>query len=128
MAKKQKDKVRIPKHVAGVKVPKAWREGGEALIAQAQSPAGRAAIAKGVSVVAGLAMTAAQSAAQNAGRSADKKATGVAPPPANAPAKAADIPGSEGTPSPSPSPPADQIAQAVGAGIEAVLGRLFAKR
>ena len=115
MSKKKKQGIRIPKRVGGVKVPKEWREGGEALIAQAQSPAGRAAIAKGVSVVAGLALTAAKSA----GRSAEVKTA--------APAKAPET-GTAAMGGPSPTPPADQIAQAVGAGVEAVLGRLFARR
>ena len=112
---KKKDgtgKVRLPKRVAGVKVPKELRKGAEALVAQAQSEAGRAALLQGVSVVAGIAATAARAAAA--------KATAAAQQPAATPAEpvaAANTP-----------PKGDAIAQAVTAGIDAALGRLFPKR
>lgn len=109
----KKDGVKIPKRVGGVKLPKELRKRGEALIAQAQSPEGRAAIAKGVSVVAGLVATAAAAKAA-------KPATAPAPTPLKA-VPPVPPPGAE-------TPPADAIAQAVNAGVEAVLGRLFAKR
>lgn len=102
-------KVKLPKRVAGVKVPKELRKGGEALIAQAQSQAGRAAIMQGVSVVAGIAATAVQAAAAKA------KADAARP-----------VPTATGTPP--ATPPGDAIAQAVTAGIDAALGRLFPKR
>lgn len=101
---KGKKSGRLPKRVAGVKLSREWRRGGEALIAQAQSPAGRAAIVQGVSVIAGIAATAARAAAQ----SATAKAEAAAAP--DAPAGPA---------------PGDTIAQAVTAGIDAALGRLF---
>lgn len=112
MSKKTGEKkVKLPKRVAGVKVPKELRKGGEALIAQARmqagSEAGRVAIMQGVSVVAGIAATAAAAAAARA------KADTAQP---AAPTGAA------------PTPPGDAIAQAVTAGIDAALGRLFPKR
>ena len=98
-------KVKLPKRVAGVKVPKELRRGAEAVIAQAQSQAGRAAIMQGVSVVAGIAATAARAAADKA------KADAAREPVAS-----------------SPAPAGDSVAQVVTAGIDAALGRLFPKR
>lgn len=109
MAKHKKGK--LPKRVAGVKIPKQWRKGGEALIAQAQSPEGRAAIAKGVSVVAGAAAAMAQAAA------AKNPATAKQPA-----AETDQKPAQPGTGNP------DALADAIGAAADAVLGRLFAKK
>ena len=44
--------VKIPKKVAGVKVPKQLRKKGNALIEKANSPAGREAIAAGLTIAA----------------------------------------------------------------------------
>lgn len=106
--------VKLPKRVGGVKVPKEWRRGGEALIAQAQSPAGQAAIAQGVSMVAALAASAAKAAAA---RSATPPKAAVSEPAASPAAAPASGP-TQG----------DVFAKTVTAGVEAALGRLFAKR
>lgn len=110
----KKDKVKLPKSVAGVKIPKEWRKGAKKLVTKAQSPAGRAAIAQGVSLVAGIAAAAAAKAATQAK---------AAPAPTPAPAKS-----TPGHANDAGAPAGDAIAQAVGAGVEAVLGRLFPKR
>ena len=51
---------KIPKRIGGMKLPKALRQKGEALIAKASSQEGQAAIAKGLTVAAGLATAAAE--------------------------------------------------------------------
>ena len=112
-------RIRLPKRIGGVKLPKELRRGGEALIAQAQSEAGRAALLQGASVVAGIAARAVQAAAQSAQVKAAHPEPAVSSEPAAppAPGKTADAP-----------PAADAMAQMVTAGIDAALGRLFAKR
>ena len=114
--KKDAKQGRIPKHVGGVKLPKELRRRGEALIAQAQSEAGRAAIMQGVSVVAGIAASAAQAAAARAQATQTQPRPEAAVAEPAAPSAAASV------------PPGDAIAKAVTAGIDAALGRLFAKR
>lgn len=115
---KKKDKAgkahegaRIPKHVAGIKLPKEVRRKGEALIAQATSPAGQAAIAKGLTMAAGLASAAAARSAQkaNATPAPGESAEGAA------------------RPAPSPAAPLDpaKVVEAVQTVADAVLGRLF---
>ena len=104
---KDKKAGKLPKSVGGVKIPKELRKGGERLLAKAQSPEGRAAIAKGAAMVAGVAATMAQAAAA--------KKTAVQP------VKAPDAP----TP---PGGNPDALADAIGAGVDLVLGRLFPKR
>jgi hypothetical protein len=112
---------KLPKRIAGVKIPKAVRKGGEALIQQAQTPAGRAAIAKGAAVVAGVVAAAAEAAATSAHRDAAKRGgdaprpdqSGEGPPTGAAPRRATQ---------------SDAVADAIGAGVDAVLGRLFARR
>lgn len=108
MAKAKKGK--LPKRVAGVKIPKPLRKRGEALIAQAQSPAGRAAIAKGAAAVASVVAVAAQAAA----RAAEPR-----------PGQSGD---SDTATRPATPPRPDAVADAIGAGVEAVLGRLFPRR
>lgn len=100
---------KIPKHIAGFKLPKEVRKTGEALIAKASSPAGQAAIAKGVTLAAGLATVAAARTAQ--ARAPD-------------PAESAEGP----APAPAPTPPpidAAKVVEAVGTVANVVLGRLF---
>ncbi|HEU0045870.1 hypothetical protein [Sphingomonas sp.] len=108
MAKDGKKTGKLPKQIGGVKIPKELRKGAEKLVAKAQSPEGRAAIAKGAVMVAGMAATMAQA-------SAAKKA-GVQPVKPSVP--------------PVPGQPAgnDALADAIGAGVDAVLGRLFPKK
>lgn len=106
---------KIPKQIAGFKLPKDVRKTGEALIAQAKSPAGQAMFAKGLTMAAGFATMAAARSAQAASASAPKpaeSAEGVVPP------------------SPAPAAPLDpaKIVETVNTVAEAVLGRLFPKR
>lgn len=107
MSKKNDGKagMKLPKQIAGVKLPKELRKKGDALIAQASSPEGRAAIAKGVTVVAGAAAAMAQAAA------------------------AKKQPATEATAKPEGATidSGDALANAIGAGVDAVLGRLFPK-
>lgn len=96
--------MKLPKAIGGVKVPKELRQSGEALLAKANSPAGRQMIASGLTIAAGAAAAAI--------------ARRQSPPPA-APTTA----------SPAPTIDPQQIADAVGAAADAVLARLFgAKR
>lgn len=113
---KKKDKAngaaKIPKHIAGFKLPKEVRRKGEALIARAASPEGQAALAKGLTVAAGFAtMAAERSKAARAG----------------APLKPGES--GEGAP-PSPTPPIDpaKVVEAVQTVANEVLGRLFGGR
>lgn len=103
-------RVKLPKRVAGVKIPKELRRRAEGLVAQARSEAGRAAILQGVSVVAGIAATAARAAAQSAT------------------AKAAEPDAAAAAPQPNGTSPGESMAQAVTAGIDAAFARLFPKR
>lgn len=102
---------KIPKHIAGFKLPKDVRKTGEALIAKASSPAGQAAIAKGLTLAAGLATVAAARTAQ-----------------ARAPDPAESAEGATPSPAPAPTPPpidAAKVVEAVGTVANVVLGRLF---
>jgi hypothetical protein len=99
---------KLPKTVGGVKIPKELRKGGEKLLAKAQTPEGRAVIAKGAAMVAGLAATMAQAAAAKKGVAVPVR-----------PREPGAQPGS-GQP--------DALADAIGAGVDAVLGRWFPKR
>lgn len=111
------EKVKLPKRVAGVKLPKELRQRGEALIAQAQTDDGRAKILQGVSIVAGLAASAAQAAAQSA---ANRSAAAKGAPSGVRPEAAANDPAAPA--------PGDAFAKTVTAGIDAALGRLFARK
>lgn len=104
---------RIPKRIAGFKVPKALRHQGEALIDKAGSAEGQAAIAKGLTVAAGLATMAAERT----------KAARAARPQAAESAEGA-------TPSPAAVPPVDpvKVVEAVHTVANEVLGRLFGAR
>lgn len=122
MAKKKKgDKSttgpKLPKEVAGVKLSKEVRRKGEALIARAASPEGRAALAKGLTVAATLANLAVERG---------KAAAGDAKPPAQSPRTAAAPAHDTAQPSGGTAPidPA-KVAEAVSTVADAVLGRLF---
>ncbi|QNE31742.1 hypothetical protein F1C10_07205 [Sphingomonas sp. NBWT7] len=67
MAKKSKKGFRIPKEIAGVKVPKEARRAGEALIEKANSPAGRQALASGIAMAATAAAAIAARQARGSG-------------------------------------------------------------
>ncbi len=49
-------RIKLPKQIGGVKIPKELRQQGEALIAVANSPAGRGVIAAGIASVVASAM------------------------------------------------------------------------
>ncbi|WP_425230697.1 hypothetical protein [Sphingomonas sp.] len=104
-------KVKLPKRIGGVKIPKELRKGGARLIEQAQTEDGRAAIIRGAATVAGIAANVARAAAA-------KRAAKPAEPVAAAPA----APGGPGVAKP------DALGDAIGAGAEAVLGRLFPRK
>ncbi|WP_174278883.1 hypothetical protein [Sphingomonas bacterium] len=101
MAKIKKAK-RIPKRIGGVKLPKQLRKRGEALIDRVGSVEAQAAIAKGLTIAAGLANLAAERT-----RQAKSAANDPAPPPPLDPVK---------------------VASAVSTVANEVLGRLFAGR
>jgi hypothetical protein len=110
-------KVKIPKEIAGFKVPKELRKKGEALIERANSPEGRQAIASGLAMVGGL-------VAANAARKAEAKAAPEAARPDAAKAEPKAEAAKPGTPGTNPQQMADQI----GAAADMLLGRIFAKR
>jgi hypothetical protein len=116
-----KPKMKIPKEIAGFKVPKELRKKGEALIERANSPEGRQAIASGLAMVGGL--VAANAARKQAEAAAKPEPKPAEPKPEAAKADAAkpDAPGKAGI---DPQQMADQI----GAAADMLLGRIFAKR
>jgi len=127
MAKKSKtdgakSKMKIPKEIAGFKVPKDLRKKGDALIEKANSPEGRQAIASGLAMVGGLV------AANAARKQAEAAAAAAAAKPEAAKADPQPEPKPEtakpGTPGINPQEMADQI----GAAADLLLGRIFAKR
>lgn len=117
MGRKKDDKrARIPKRIAGVKLPKGLRRTGEALLDKAASAEGRAALAKGLTVAATLANI------------ANERGRAAAPQPAKAEPVAA-APANDAAPCP-PAAPLDpvKVAEAVSTVANEVLGRLFARR
>ena len=125
MAKKTK---RIPKTIGGVKLPKELRQKGEALLdrgeallAQANTPAGREVLTAGLTMAA----AAASAAIVNAGRERAKAAeAAAAPEPAAPPTPPSPPP--QGTPQGTQRTPDPQvIADALTQAAEQVLGRLF---
>ncbi|WP_158638034.1 hypothetical protein [Sphingomonas ginsenosidivorax] len=124
--KTDKPKVKIPKEIAGFKVPKELRKKGEALIERANSPEGRQAIASGLAMVGGL-------VAANAARKAEAKASETAKPAAASPeAPQSEASKAETKPeTPKPGTPGinpQQMADQIGAAADMLLGRIFAKR
>ena len=115
-----KGKLRLPKEIAGFKLPKELRKSGDALIEKANSPEGRQAIASGLAMVGGL--VAANAARKQAAAAATPPPEPTKPEPAAAkPAEAASAPGKPGI---DPQHISDQI----GAAADMLLGRIFAKR
>lgn len=127
MAKKSKtdgakSKMKIPKEIAGFKVPKDLRKKGDALIEKANSPEGRQAIASGLAMVGGLvAANAARKQAEAAAATAAAKPEAAKADPQPEPKPETAKPG---TPGINPQQMADQI----GAAADLLLGRIFAKR
>ncbi len=115
-----KGKLRLPKEIAGFKLPKELRKSGDALIEKANSPEGRQAIASGLAMVGGL--VAANAARKQAAAAATPAPEATKPESATAkPAEAASAPGKPGI---DPQHISDQI----GAAADMLLGRIFAKR
>lgn len=107
MAKKGKSEFRIPKKVAGVKVPKEARRAGEALLEKASTPQGRQAIASGLAMAA----TAAASVAA-------RQARGPAP-------AAEPVSGKPGEPGIRDT---HRAGEAIGRAVETMFDRFFAQR
>ena len=105
-AKDGKRRVKMPKEIAGVKVPKELRRSAEALIEQARKPETIALLASGVAAIAGAA------AAAKAAKHGTHAAT-AAPP----------APGKPGTRVESGDQIADALAAAARAVMEGVLKR-----
>ena len=102
MAKTKKTK--IPKRIAGVKLPKELRKTGEAILEKANSPAGREMLAAGLTMAAAAATAAVARSRQQA---AEAKP---------------DAAGHPGTPDPM------AFATAIGGMAEAALGKFFAAK
>ena len=110
---------KIPKRIAGVKLPKELRKVGNALIEQAQSPEGRAMIGKGIGAVAALALAARAQAAHAPAPNPTSTPTGK---------PAADTDTSDSTASKAGAGAAscpDPVGDAIGAAATMVMGRLF---
>ena len=107
MAKTKKTK--IPKRIAGVKLPKELRKTGEAILEKANSPAGREMLAAGLTMAAAAATAA---VARSREKAEDKATTGAA----------ADHPGKPATPDPM------ALANAIGGMAEAALDKFFATK
>jgi hypothetical protein len=101
--------VKLPKDIAGVKIPKEWRKKGEKALAVASTPAGREVIAAGLSMAAAAAATAA--ARTKTARKIEAKAADVAGKAAEAGVKDMQV-----------------LADAVGSIAASALERLFAKK
>ena len=119
MGKAKKAK-RIPKTVAGVKVPKELRKAGEKLLDQAQRPETQAKIAGVLTMAAG-----AVAAAAARKRAAPPFSPPSAPPAPDAP-QPPHRPGEPGTTRAAPD--AQVVADAIGQAAEQVLSRFFARR
>lgn len=94
--------MKIPKKVAGVKVPKQLRKRAKQLVAKAQSPEGREAIAAGLTIVGAAIAAGARAKAAKRAATAGKPAEPVAP---SAPGQAGIDLGK------------DPIGEAIGAGL-----------
>lgn len=112
-------KVKIPKTIAGVKIPKDARRAGEALIEKAQSPEGRQVIASGLAMVATATAAVAARKARDGARDAAPPVTPAATDPA--PDAAAGRPGTPGI-------DPQQLVDTIGQTAEALIGRLFGVR
>jgi hypothetical protein len=100
---------KLPKEVAGMKIPKEWRRKGEKALAAASTPAGREVIAAGLSMAAAAAASAA--ARTKTARKMEAKAADVAGKAAEAGVKDMQV-----------------LADAVGSIAASALERLFAKK
>jgi len=116
MSKKKTPK--LPKTIGGVKIPKELRKTGGALLAKANSPAGREMMAAGLTMAAtGLAAAATAAAA----RQSAKPRTGAPPKPPMPPSQPRQ-PGEPGVADP------QAFADAIGDAVDAALARVFGKK
>ena len=106
MAKTKKTK--IPKRIAGVKLPKELRKTGEAILERANSPQGREMLAAGLTMAAAAATAAVARSREKAAEVPKDMVVGEA--------------GKPGTPDP------QAFANAIGGMAEAALGKFFAAR
>lgn len=120
---KDKKKRRIPKEIAGVKVPKELRQTGEAIIdtvlTRANSPEGKAMIAGGLSMAATALMAAAER----------QRTKPRAPEPEPEPATASS--GNANDPAAEPGQPgtqADRVGEAVHDVVDKLLANVFGRR
>lgn len=111
--KKTRSDIKLPKHIAGVKLPKKVRRIGETVLAQAGNPATRELIALGLSIAA---------AAVRAGAAWDG---GTRPP---GPAPIPSGPTQDTSPSPASAEQPEEIGAALGRIANTVLRDLFEKR
>lgn len=102
--------VKIPKQVAGVKVPKGLRRQGKKLLAKAQTPQGREAIAAGLTIAATAIAAGVQAKAAKRER-AGQSGEGAVPPEAPTPPRAPGVPGID---------PNKDLGEAIAAGIGAL--------
>ena len=103
---KDKTKKRIPKTIAGVKLPKDLRRTGNAILAKAATAEGQAMIAGGLSIAA-----AAIAASSQRARPAASPATGASEPSA----------------APTGIPDPQALADAVGSAVEGVIARFLSR-
>lgn len=113
-------KGRIPKTIAGVKVPKELRKAGEKLLDEVQRPETQAKIAGALTMAAGA--VAAAAAKKRAAEAA------VRPPTPPHPPEAPRDPTRPGEPGTRSAPDPQAVADAIGQAAEQVLGRFFGKR
>jgi hypothetical protein len=117
-------KGRIPKTIAGVKVPKELRKAGEKLLDEVQRPETQAKIAGALTMAAG-----AVAAAAAKKRAAEAMAPHAPRPPhAPEPPRAPETPRAPGEGGTRMSPDPQAVADAIGQAAEQVLGRFFGKR
>ncbi len=107
-------KVKLPKRIGGVKIPKELRQAGGAILDKANSPAGREMIAAGLTMAA-----AAATAAVRKQRGAARPSTPPAAPETPDVPLAPTRPGEPGIGDP------QALADAIGNAADAVLTRLF---
>lgn len=75
---KGKKKAKLPKRIAGIKVPKALRKSGGSLAGLVESPAGRKVLAESLMAVAGVLMGGKAAQEAGAGKAAARAGHGIA--------------------------------------------------
>jgi hypothetical protein len=118
---------KIPKRIAGVKLPKELRRMGNAAIEKAQTPQGREMIAAGLSIAAAAA-SAAVVKARASGSSSEMPPAPPVPPSGPVPPVPPEPPVPPVPPQGARAGDPQAAVEAMGQMAEMVLGRLFAKR